>query len=71
MPDEFIERHRYQPLTRDVKAKIFGLNAARVFGVDVTAIRRDVPRDYLGRMRMSYLEEGPEPSHRLYGWVAG
>ncbi len=71
MPDEFIERHRYQPLTRDVKAKIFGLNAARVFGVDVTATRRDVPRDYLGRMRVSYLEEGPEPSHRLYGWVAG
>ncbi|BFU94562.1 MAG: putative Amidohydrolase 2 [Nitrospira sp.] len=71
IPDEFVERHRYQPLTRDVKAKIFGLNAARVFGVDVTATRREVPRDYLGRMRMSYLEEGPEPSHRLYGWVAG
>ncbi|MDF0642814.1 MAG: amidohydrolase family protein [Nitrospira sp.] len=71
IPDEFVERHRYQPLTRDVKAKIFGLNAARVFDVDVTATRRDVPRDYLGRMRMSYLEEGPEPSHRLYGWVAG
>jgi predicted TIM-barrel fold metal-dependent hydrolase len=71
LPDNLIERYRYQPLTRDVKARIFGLNAARVFDVDVTATRRDVPRDYLGRIRMSYLEEGPEPSHRLYGWVAG
>lgn len=71
IPDELIERYRYQPLTRDVKTKIFGLNAAQVFNVDVTATRLDVPRDYLGRMRMSYLEEGPVPSHKLYGWVAG
>jgi predicted TIM-barrel fold metal-dependent hydrolase len=71
VPDQLIEKHGYPSLTREVKGKIFGLNAARVFGVDVTAKRNEVPKDYLGRMRMSYLEEGPEPSHRLYGWVAG
>jgi hypothetical protein len=37
--------------------------------LDVGATRQAVPADYLGRMRMSYLQEGPEPSHRLYGWV--
>jgi predicted TIM-barrel fold metal-dependent hydrolase len=71
IPDELVEKHRYQPLTRAVKEKIFGLNAARLFAVDGSATRQAVPKDYLGRLRMSYLEEGPEPSHRLYGWIAG
>lgn len=71
IPDQLIEKHGYTSLSREVKEKIFGLNAARLFGVDVTAKRNEVPKDYLGRMRMSYLEEGLEPSHRLYGWVGG
>lgn len=71
VPDELLERHGYQPLTREVKTQIFGLNAAKLFGVDVEATRNQLPSDYMGRIRMSYLEEGPEPSHRLYGWVVG
>ncbi|MGQ0811285.1 MAG: amidohydrolase family protein [Nitrospiraceae bacterium] len=71
IPDPLIEKHGYGPLTRDIKAQIFGLNAARLFGVDAQAKRKDVPKDYLGKIRMTYLEEGPEPSHRLYGWIAG
>ncbi len=69
IPEPVIEKHKFQPLTREVKEKIFGLNAARIFSVDVLAKRQVVPKDYLSRIRMSYLEEGPEPSHRLYGWV--
>ena len=69
MPDQLIEQHGYVPLTREVKAQIFGLNAAKLFGIDVSATRNQVPSDYVGRIRMSYLEEGPEPSHRLYGWI--
>ena len=64
-----IEQHRYQPLTRQVKERIFGLNAALVFGVDAKAKRNELSLDVLGQLRMSYLEEGPEPSHRVYGWV--
>ncbi|MGH7181531.1 MAG: amidohydrolase family protein [Nitrospiraceae bacterium] len=71
IPDQLIDRHRYQALTRQVKEQIFGLNAARIFGIDVKAKRHEVPKDALGQIRMSYLEEGPEPSHRVYGWVAG
>lgn len=71
IPEALIETHRYQPLTRRAKERIFGLNAAKVFGVDANAKRREVPNDALGRLRMSYLEEGPEPSRRVYGWVAG
>jgi predicted TIM-barrel fold metal-dependent hydrolase len=71
IPQALIDKHGYAPLTRHVKEQIFGLNAARVFGVDVKATRNEIPKDYLSRMKMSYLEQGPTPSHRWYGWVAG
>jgi uncharacterized protein len=71
IPDALIEKHGYAPLTRPVKEQIFGLNAARLFNVDVKAKRNEIPKDYLSRMKMSYLDEGPEPSHRWYGWVTG
>ncbi len=69
IPEELIERYDYQPLSRSLKQQIFGLNAARLFGVDVAASRHDLPKDALGQLRMSYVQEGPEPSRRVYGWV--
>ncbi|HSE58090.1 MAG TPA: amidohydrolase family protein [Nitrospiraceae bacterium] len=71
IPESLIEKHGYQPLTRSVKERIFGLNAAKLFGIDVAATRKQVPADYLGKIRMAYREEGPLPSHRWYGWMAG
>jgi predicted TIM-barrel fold metal-dependent hydrolase len=71
MPPMLVEQHKYAPLTRQVKEQIFGLNAARVFGVDVNATRNEIPKDYLSRMKMAYLEDGATPSHRWYGWVTG
>ena len=29
IPEQLIEQYRYQPLTREIKEQIFGLNAAR------------------------------------------
>src|SRR5213594_3934241 len=71
IPQALIDRHNYAPLTRTVKEQIFGLNAARLFGVDVNARRNEIPNDYLSRMKMAYVDEGAVPSHRWYGWVAG
>jgi hypothetical protein len=71
IPDRLIEKYRYQPLTRQIKEQIFGNNAARLFRIDVEAKRRDVPHDYVSRMKMAYLQDGPQPSHRAYGWVRG
>jgi predicted TIM-barrel fold metal-dependent hydrolase len=70
IPPALVEKHGYAPLTRPVKEQIFGLNAARMFGVDVNAKRNEIPKDYLTRMKMAYLDEGARPSHRWYGWVA-
>jgi predicted TIM-barrel fold metal-dependent hydrolase len=69
IPEALVEEHRYAPLTRAVKEQIFGLNAARVFGVDVNATRHELPADYLSQIKMAYLEDGATPSHRWYGWV--
>jgi len=71
IPAALVDKHGYAPLTRTAKEQIFGLNAARVFGVDVAAKRNEIPKDYLSRVKMSYRDEGGAPSHRWYGWVAG
>jgi predicted TIM-barrel fold metal-dependent hydrolase len=71
IPRALAERHGYAPLTRAVKEQIFGRNAARLFGVDVDAVRHEIPRDYVSHMKMAYLDEGAAPTHRWYGWVAG
>ncbi|HYB71402.1 MAG TPA: amidohydrolase family protein [Candidatus Bathyarchaeia archaeon] len=70
IPQTLIDAHGYPPLTRQVKEQIFGLNAARLFGVDVAARRNELPKDYLSQIKMAYLDEGPRPSHRFYGWTA-
>jgi hypothetical protein len=48
-------------LPNDLKTKVFGLNAAKLFQVDVKAKRKDLPKDYLSHIKMAYLEEGPTP----------
>ena len=58
-----------EPLTRAVKEQIFGLDAAQIFGVDVHATRNELPKDYLSRIKMAYLDKGGTPGHRWYGWV--
>ena len=70
IPQALIDAHGYRPLTRPVKEQIFGLNAARLFNVDVKAARNELPKDYLSQMKMAYLDEGAAPSHRFYGWIA-
>ncbi len=60
IPQALVDAHGYQPLTRQVKEQIFGLNAARLFSVDVKAKRNELPKDYLSQMKMAYLDEGPD-----------
>lgn len=69
MPRELIDKFGYPPLTREIKDKIFGLNAARVYGIDVEAKRKAIPKDYLTRLKMAYRHHGGEPSLAAYGWV--
>jgi predicted TIM-barrel fold metal-dependent hydrolase len=70
MPELLMKQFGYAPLTPEVKAKIFGLNAARLYGVDPQAKPNPVPADYIDRIRKQYKETGaPIPSNTQYGWV--
>ena len=63
---EFQERYGYPALTPARKAKIFGLNAARVYGVDVGRVRAAQRSDPLARARAEYAN-APRPSHQTFG----
>ncbi|HEY1270531.1 MAG TPA: amidohydrolase family protein, partial [Terriglobales bacterium] len=70
MPDELVKRFGWKPLTAEVKRQVFGLNAARVYGVDPQARLNPMPGDYIEKLRRLYKESGAaRPSHTQYGWV--
>ena len=69
MPESLMKQFGYAPLTTEVKAKIFGLNAARVYGVDPQAKRNPIPGDYVDRLRNLYKQGNQRPSNTQYGWV--
>jgi hypothetical protein len=64
------KRFGYAPLTDAVRARVLGMNAAGVYGVDPAARRHPVPPDYVSRMKAAYLDEGAAPSVTQYGWVS-
>ncbi|WP_437641615.1 amidohydrolase family protein [Sorangium sp. So ce854] len=63
---ELQERHGYPALTPERKAKIFGLNAARVYGVNVDEARKAHLGDDVSRARAEYANAGT-PSFQTYG----
>lgn len=70
MPEGLTKRFGWKPLTDDVKRKIFGLNAARLYGVNPEAKVNPVPSDYVDRLRQLYKQSGlAAPSNTQYGWV--
>jgi predicted TIM-barrel fold metal-dependent hydrolase len=68
MTDELMEKFKYPALTDEVKNQIFGLNAARLFNVDVRAQRRAIQADRLTQLREQHRDE-LAPSNTQYGWV--
>ncbi len=71
MPDELMKRFGWKPLTPEVKRQIFGLNAARVYGIDIEVKRNPVPSDYIEKLRRLYKQTAAAvPSNTQYGWVA-
>jgi len=67
--DELCEKFGYCKLTKEDKAKIFGLNAARIYGMDVKSRRKPFPADTLDRLKADYVAQGGQRSNAAYGWV--
>jgi predicted TIM-barrel fold metal-dependent hydrolase len=67
--DKLCEKFGYQKLTKEDKAKIFGLNAAKIYGVDVNAQRKALPADALSKLKTAYRDQGGQRTNAAYGWV--
>jgi predicted TIM-barrel fold metal-dependent hydrolase len=68
MDDALREKHGYPELTDAVKDQILGLNAAKLFGIDVKARRQAIKADKLSLLKEEY-RRNPAPSNTQYGWV--
>lgn len=68
IPEALRAAHGYPELTPAIKAKILGLNAAQLYGVDPTATLCEIKEDQLA-LRKQELPERPAPSFRDYGPV--
>ena len=69
MPEDLMKRFKFKPLTAAVKAKILGLNSAKVYGVDAKAKMNAIPSDYMTRLKEKYRAAGAQPSNTQYGWI--
>jgi uncharacterized protein len=61
-----IEAHGYPELTPSLKQKVFGLNGARVYGVDVPERRRKTEADPIGARKQAY-RHFADPTFETYG----
>ena len=80
---EFQDLYHYPALTDEVKAGIFGLNAAKLFGRDPTATRCAMTTDPLsanidesadlrriGALPSAWTPHGPTTRRQVLGWLA-
>ena len=67
--DELCEKFGYSKITKEDKAKIFGLNAARIYGVDVKEKRNPLSPDIVAKAREAYPQTGLLRENAAYGWV--
>ena len=63
---ELQEAHGYAPMTPELRARIFGLNAAGVYGVDAGEVLLRARRDRFGRARAAR-RAAPDPHFLTFG----
>jgi predicted TIM-barrel fold metal-dependent hydrolase len=63
---EFRERFGYPEITPALRAKVFGLNGALVYGISAAEIKKVVARDTVSRQKLEYAAN-PEPHFLTYG----
>ncbi len=60
------EAHGYPAITDALRARIFGLNATRPYGIDAEEVVRRAAADRIARQRAAY-REAPDPHFLTYG----
>lgn len=67
--DRLCEKFGYEKVSKDDKAKIFGLNAAKIYNFDVSEKMKAIPVDKLSELKTAYLENGGKRDNAAHGWV--
>ena len=62
--DALVQQHGYPTLSPAIKAKVMGLNSARIYGVDPQAVMRHGAADPIGRIKSA---RESTPSFETYG----
>ena len=60
------DKHKYPEITPALRAKIFGLNAAKVYGISADEVKKIIARDRIAAEKMAYAEK-PNPHFTTYG----
>ncbi len=64
--EEYQERYGYPAITDAIRRKVFGLNAARPYGIEAEEIRRLTAGDRVADEKLTYLQD-PQPSFLTHG----
>ena len=64
--EEYREKYGYPEITPALRAKIFGLNAAKVYNISADEIKMRARGDRVARERLAYMED-PQPHYLTYG----
>ncbi len=59
-------KYGYPEITPALRAKIFGLNSARIYGITAAEVKKYAGRDRVANEKMAYQEQ-PEPHFTTYG----
>jgi len=59
-------KHGYPEITPPLRAKMFGLNGARVYSLSAEEVKKYTQRDAISRERLAY-RENPQPHYLTYG----
>jgi predicted TIM-barrel fold metal-dependent hydrolase len=63
---ELRERHGYVEITPQLRAKIFGLNALKIYPIEPEVVKKHVRQDKVAQQREEYRER-PDPAFVTYG----
>ena len=64
--DAYRNRYGYPQITPELRAKIFGMNATRVYGISAAEIKKVIAKDSVAGQRLAYAEN-PQPHFLTYG----
>jgi hypothetical protein len=64
--EELQDAHGYPKIDANLRAKIFGLNATRPYGIDIDEVRRRARTDEIHRRREAYPQD-LDPHYLTFG----